>query len=87
MQVDRVPGCVHQGFESRRDAERAYFLAYALGCVRALPGRNSTAPLPLIAAPTPLPLLHSFSQVSDDFLGAEWHVVFKGRCPGVYPAW
>jgi len=29
----------------------------------------------------------AFAASAEDFLGAEWHVVFKGRRPGVYPAW
>jgi hypothetical protein len=31
--------------------------------------------------------MEAFRTVNDSFLGAEWHVVFKGKRPGVYPAW
>jgi hypothetical protein len=37
--------------------------------------------------PMPEALMQAFSVASDDFLGAEWHVVFKGKRPGVYLAW
>lgn len=87
MQTNEVPGNVHQGFTSRLAAEQGYILAYALGCVRSLPSKGSTDPPPPAAAPTPAAVLAAFAAVSDAFLGVEWHVVFKGRCPGVYPAW
>jgi hypothetical protein len=35
----------------------------------------------------PEAMMESFAGADDDFLGAEWHVVFKGKRPGVYPAW
>ncbi|KZP12465.1 hypothetical protein FIBSPDRAFT_961411 [Athelia psychrophila] len=86
-QTNRVPGNVHQGFTTCLAAEQGYILAYALGCVRSLPPRGSTDPPPPAAAPTPAAVLAAFTAVSDTFLGTDWHVVFKGLCPGVYPAW
>lgn len=86
--VNRVPGNVHQGFESRYQAERAYILAFAMGCVRVLPARGApVVGLPPAAAPTPAAIMDVFASVAGDFLGAEWHVVFKGKRPGIYPAW
>lgn len=86
-QVTTVPGNVYQGFSSRFEAERAYVVAYAMGCVRSLPRRGSTERQPDPAMPTPAAMLDAFGAVSDDFLEADWHVVFKGKAPGVYPAW
>lgn len=86
-QVTEVPGNVHQGFTSRLEAERAYVVAYAMGGVRSLPGRESNARESGPAVPIPPAMLDAFDTVSDRFLGAEWHVVFKGKAPGVYPAW
>lgn len=85
LQVSRISHNVHQAFPSRHTAERAYFLAYAMGCVRSLPVINNGRLPP--AAPTPAAVMTAFDTVSDDFLGEEWHVVFKGRQPGYYPAW
>jgi len=31
--------------------------------------------------------MHALASAEEIFLGAEWHVVFKGKHPGVYPAW
>lgn len=36
---------------------------------------------------TPEALMQAFYAVEDDFLGAEWHVVFKGKHLVVYLAW
>ncbi|KAF8495255.1 hypothetical protein F5888DRAFT_1635739 [Russula emetica] len=86
--VKGIPGNVHQDFIERRKAECAYVLAFAMGTLRILPARHDTrqqAPAP--ASPMPEALVTTFASVSDDFLGAEWHVVFKGKRPGVYPAW
>jgi hypothetical protein len=86
--VKRVPGNIHQGFDHRREAERAYVVAYAMGALRVLPARGDTSRLALTPAlPMPEGVMQAFASVSDDFLGAEWHVVFKGKKPGVYPAW
>ncbi|KZP24363.1 hypothetical protein FIBSPDRAFT_888829 [Athelia psychrophila] len=82
-QVTTVPGNVYQGFSSRFEAERAYVVAYAMGCVRSLPRRGSTERQPDPAMPTPAAMLDAFGAVSDDFLEADWHVVFKGKAPGV----
>lgn len=86
--VKGVPFNVYQGFDSRREAERAYLLAFALGCLRTLPPHRPMVNVPLApACPTPEALMEAFSQCDEAFLSAEWHVVFKGRRPGVYPAW
>lgn len=86
-QVTEVSGNVYQGFSSRLEAERAYVIAYAMGCVRSLPGREANGRAPVAAMAIPPGMLDAFDIVSDGFLGAEWHVVFKGKAPGVYPAW
>src|SRR6266436_1229128 len=86
--VDGVPGNIHQGFDTRLKAERAYVVAYALGAVRVLPSRdNAGQQLVSPAIPTPEAIMAAFSSASDNFLSAEWHVVFKGLRPGIYPAW
>lgn len=79
---------MHCGFETLLEAQRAYILAYALGSVRVRlhrgdPRAGDYAP----AAPTPEALMEALEFVDDDFLGAEWHVVYKGKRPGVYPSW
>ncbi|KIM89859.1 hypothetical protein PILCRDRAFT_84703 [Piloderma croceum F 1598] len=86
--VTGVPGNIHQGFDHRREAERAYVVVFALGALRTLPARHDAIQLaPAPAIPTPEAIMAAFASASDDFLGAEWHVVFKGKRPGVYPAW
>jgi len=86
--VKRVPGNIHQGFDTRLEAERAYVVAYALGAVRVLPLRDDAgSQLVSPAIPTPEAIMAAFSSASDNFLGVEWHVVFKGLRPGIYPAW
>jgi hypothetical protein len=85
--VNGVPGNIHPGFDHRREAERAYIVAYALGAVRVLQARNAGWHVPAPAIPTPEAVMVAFGSVSADFLGVEWHVVFKGKRPGVYPAW
>jgi hypothetical protein len=86
--VNCIPGNIHQGFDSRYEAERAYVVAFALGALRILPPRRNAGQRPLASAiPTPEALMIAFASASDDFLGAEWHVVFKGKRPGIYPAW
>lgn len=87
MQVDGISNNIYEGFDSRADAERAYVLAYALGAVRVL--ANAGGDVQRNADPNPT--LEAFMRVlrdaPDDFLGQEWHVVFKGKRPGVYPSW
>ena len=85
--VKSIPGNIHQGFDNRRDAERAYVVAFALGALRILPRRGDTSQTPAPAIPTPENMMEAFTNTSSDFLGADWHVVFKGLRPGVYPAW
>lgn len=82
-----VPENIYQGFETRRQAERAYVIAFAMGALRVLPLRGASQRILAPAMPTPDAAMVAFASASDDFLGAEWHVVFKGKRPGVYPAW
>jgi hypothetical protein len=77
---------VHVGFETRLAAEKAYVLAYALGCVRILPRHCGDHP-PAAALPVPEAVVRELSSAPDDFISAEWYVVFKGKRPGIYPAW
>jgi hypothetical protein len=87
-QVYRIPHNVYQGFRTRVEAERAYVLAFAMDSLRILPRREASADTgPAPGGPTPEALMQAFAMASDDFLGAKWHVVFKGKRPGVYPAW
>lgn len=78
-----VSGNIQEGFNTRLEAERAYAFAYAIGGVQVVPRHGSTS------APAPMPpgVMQAFLDADDDFLGAEWHVVFKGRTPGIYPTW
>jgi hypothetical protein len=85
--VKRVPGNIHQGFDSRLEAERAYVVAYALGALRVLRARGDASQALARAIPTPDAVMRAFAAASDAFLGAEWHVVFKGLRPRIYPAW
>lgn len=78
-----MSGNIHEGFKKRYDAERAYTLAYALGAVRRRGPNNPRTP----ATAPPAAFLAALHDVGDDFLGAEWHVVYKGKRPGVYPSW
>lgn len=82
-----MPGNVYQGFDSRLQAEQAYRVAYAMGAVRRLYPRGVPAPALEPAVPTPDELMDAINATSDTFLGAQWHVVFQGRRPGIYPAW
>lgn len=84
--VNRVSSAVHFGFETRLAAEKAYCLAYAMGCVRVLPRYRNGRP-PAAAVPVPEAIMRELSSAPEDFITAEWHVVFKGKRPGVYPAW
>lgn len=81
--IHRVSGNVQEGYNSRYEAERAYALAYAIGGVRVIPSRGST----VTANPMPPVIMEGFMEADENFLGAEWYVVFKGKMPGIYPAW
>ena len=86
--VTRIPGNVHLSFATHREAEHAYALAYALGSVRVLRHPNNPTPdAPTPAAAMPVDVMRAWEQASDDFLGVEWHVVFKGKCTGIFPSW
>ena len=71
----------------RLEVERAYVLAYAMGAIQTLPHRGSTTLGPAPATPTPQEIMDAFTSMPDDFLGAEWYVVYKGRQPDLYPTW
>lgn len=58
-----------------------------MGGLRTLPRRGDVEYGPPPAAPTPQQVMDAFAAVPDDFLGAEWYVVYKGRRPGLYPSW
>lgn len=86
--VNRVPRNIYQGFNSRREAEQAYIVAFALRALHILlPQHTTDGRVPAAAIPMPTAVMDAFSAASSDFLGAEWHVVFKGKRPRVYPAW
>jgi hypothetical protein len=85
-QVHCVSRNVYQGFSSQMEAERAFVVAYALDALHVLPGPHSSSQ-PAATNLTPERIMQVFASASDNFLGAEWHVVFKGKRPGVYPAW
>ena len=74
-----------KGFKSRREAKRCYVLAGALGSLY-IRSRDPSVPR-ILARPISEAVLHAFGAADDDFLGADWHVVTKGKRPGVYPAW
>ena len=77
-----VLGNIHESFMSWYDVERAYTLAYALGAMCCL-GQQSH----ILPAPPPAGFLAALTTVGNDFLGNKWHIVYKGRQPGVYPSW
>ena len=85
--VTGIPGNIHKGFVQRYEAERAYVLAYAMGALRTLPRRGSDDIGPPPATPTPQAIMDTFASMPNDFLGAEWYVVYKGRQPGLYSTW
>ena len=86
--VTGISGNVHESFNNRIDAERAYVLAYALGAVRVLKHPDDPTPgSPTAAAPMPDEIMDAWMEVSDEFLGSEWHVVFKGKRTGLFPSW
>ena len=76
--VTRILGNVHSSFATHREAECAYALAYALGSVCVLQHPNNPTPdAPTPAAAMPMDVMRAWEQASDNFLGAEWHVVSK----------
>jgi hypothetical protein len=83
--VKGIPNNNYKGFETRCQAEQSYLLAGTLGCLYILSRDPSTPRAP--AKPISEAVMAAFCASSDDFLGSDWHVVTKGRCPGVYPAW
>jgi hypothetical protein len=82
-----ISGNCQEGYNTRREAENAYACAYSLGIVRALPAPGSRAPASAPAALIPPPVMDELRDADDEFLGAEWHVVFKGLTPGIFPTW
>jgi hypothetical protein len=86
--VNGIPGNIHQGFDHRCEAECAYVLAFAMGTLRVLLARHDIGQEVLAPAmPMTKAVMAAFALASDNFLEAEWYVVFKGKKPGVYPAW
>ena len=87
--VKGIPGNIHQGFDHCREAKRAYVLTFAMGPLHVLPARHDIGhqEVPAPAMPMPEAVTATFVSSSDNFLGADWYVVFKGKKPGVYPMW
>lgn len=81
-----ISGNVQEGYNTRREAENAYACAYSLGIVRALPAPGSQGAVAL-ATPMSPAVMNIFKDADDEFLGAEWYVVFKGLTPGIFPTW
>lgn len=84
-QILGIRGNNHKAYATRLMAERAWLLANALGTVRRLDRAGVAIQIPAIAFPDEV--MDAFTAFPDDFLGAEWHVVTKGRRPGIYPSW
>lgn len=83
-----IPGNVHESFAQHIDAEKAYVLAYAMGSVRVLKHPNDPTPgAPVAAAPMPETIMSAWAAADANFLEGHWHVVFKGKCPGLFPSW
>lgn len=80
-----VRGKIFEGYQSRLQAERAWLLGNMLGAVRQLDAAGTALATP--AAPYTDDTMHLFLDLPDDYLGTEWHVVSKGKHPGVYPCW
>jgi len=78
-------GAVYQGFRTSDEAQAAFTLGWAAGSIN-----PSTADLPddlrnlNLASQPPSTIMRSLPVASDNKC---WYVVYKGRCPGVYPAW
>ena len=81
--VSGVSSSIHENVLSWYEAEHAYTLAYALGAVHQI-GHNQ---LLVSAAPPPTAFVRALDTVNDDFLGTEWHIVYKGKQLGVYLSW
>lgn len=62
-------------------------MAYSIGAVRVLSAHRSEGRATAPAAPMPPVIMEAFEDADERFLEADWHVVFKGKTPGVYPAW
>jgi Caulimovirus viroplasmin len=84
-QVSGVSQNCYEGYDDRKSAETAYVVTYALGGVRIVPGLGSAS------QPASQPIEDAariaLASMPADFLGMEWHVVYKGRTPGIYPGW
>lgn len=92
--VQRVPNANYKGFQDRDEAKAAYFIAYTLGFVKAIPtrGQNGLATPPatpsiVTTSPSQDEILAALSSTSPNFLGQDWYAVFKGIRPGIYPSW
>lgn len=82
--MEKVSGNIHSSYNTRADAESAWYLANAVGTVRRLfkDGRAAC----ILPTDFPEELMREFMDFPD-IEGREWYVVTKGRRPGVYPSW
>lgn len=70
---------IYRGYATLREAERVWALANGIGSARALNAISQAIGLPS----GPFPSLED----GDDYEGADWFTVIKGRIPGIYPVW
>ncbi|KAF7975077.1 hypothetical protein HWV62_10465 [Athelia sp. TMB] len=70
---------IYRGYGTLREAERVWALANGIGSARALNASSQAIGLPS----GPFPSLED----GDDYEGADWFTVIKGRIPGIYPVW
>jgi hypothetical protein len=86
--VTGIPGNVHESFAQCINAEKAYVLAYTMGSVRVLKHPNNPTPgAPVAATPIPETIMSAWAAADVNFLEGCWHVVFKGKHPGLFPSW
>ena len=86
--VKGVSGNIHQGFFSHHKAKHTYIITFTMGALHCLLARhNMDQQAPASITPMPDVLIDAFASALDNFLGAEWHVIFRGKRSEVYPAW
>lgn len=80
-----ICGKIFEGYSTRLQAEHAWLVGNTVGAVHQLDAACTALATP--AAPYPEDVMHFFLGLPDDYLGTEWHVLSKGKHPGVYPCW
>lgn len=92
--VKKVPRANYKGFQNLDEAKAAFFVAYVLGFVEAIPvrGCGDLGPPPQTASmvsttPGQDDILAALSSSSPTLPGRAWYAVFKGIRPGIYPSW